>query len=153
MLLFSLRSSGSGGPCAPLTRQTGLSSYSLSPARPRFPFRASLLWRAWTASRSSRSTATTAPPTACHPLTPGKHCNIAKHASFELCCKNVYCETNFNCFHFFRSASTSWTSQPMRATRSWGTCCCWPFRNAQRDSDWLKYETLNTHRHAYKHLI
>lgn len=39
---------------------------------------------------------------------------------------------------FWPSALTSWTSQLMRAMRSWDICCCWPFRNVQRDLDWLK---------------
>lgn len=49
-------------------------------------------------------------------------------------------EQNFKTvmFCFSSSALTSWTFQPTRATRSWDICCCWPFRNAPRDSDWLK---------------
>lgn len=66
-----LRSSGSGELYGPLTKQTGPSSYSLSQVHLKFPCRASLPSRAWTASRSSRFTVTIVPLTACHLLIPG----------------------------------------------------------------------------------
>lgn len=127
------RSSGSGGHCVPLTRQTEPNSYSLSPAHPRFPSRVLLLWRAWTASRSSRSTVMIAPLTAYHLLIPGKRskANIIWTILEEKNSENV--TLFFSSFSL--SALTSWTYQLMKATKSWDICCCWPFRNARRDSD------------------
>ena len=71
-IIFDLvRSNGFGVPCAPSTRPTGPNSSSLSPAPPKFPFRALPRWKAWVARKSSRSTGTTAAPTASRLLTPG----------------------------------------------------------------------------------
>lgn len=134
---LSFRFNGSGGPCGHLIKQTGPSSCSLSLAHPRFPSRVLQLWKAWTASRSSRSTVMIDPLTACHLLTLGEHVeswygtNICRWFKRAKLYKTVM-------FCFSSSALTSWTFQPTRATRSWDICCCWPFRNAPRDSDWLK---------------
>lgn len=142
-LCFSyLRSSGSGGPCARSTRQTEPNSCSLSLAHQKFPCRALLPWRAWTASRSSRSTVTIAPPTACHLLTPGNHRNPESHVLLTVNVSDCVSSLWF-------PALISWTSRLTRATRSCDTCCCWPFRNVQRVSDWLKQHPYKTHTHTH----